>query len=398
STHRAVPAMHAELGEAWRRARAEGGRIAYLEGPDQHRGWFNSSLMVSVGADRRAPYTDVFTHGWVLDQQGRAMHKSLGNVIAPLDIVKKNGAEIVRWWALATDWRADVRVGDEILQRVSEAYRKVRNTFRFLLGNLSDFDPGEHALPLERQLAVDRAFGNALDERVRDIRAAYERMEFHRALDAVLNFCTVDLSAVFLDVTKDRLYTLAAGHPARRSAQSALWRALHDLCVASSPLIVFTSEEVWQSHPSLMAERESVHLADWPAAAAGGAGGEEWRRLLALRESVNAALEPMRAAKTLGSTTEASVRVSASASDLSRLERYRDELPGFLLVAELAIEPEARAEASTATFRVEAAPADAARFKKCERCWMHRTDVSAEGLCGRCREALASDVTAGTAG
>jgi isoleucyl-tRNA synthetase len=365
--------------------------VAYLEGPDQHRGWFNSSLMVSVGAERRAPYTDVFTHGWVLDQQGRAMHKSLGNVIAPLDIVKKNGAEIVRWWALATDWRSDVRVGDEILQRVSEAYRKVRNTFRFLLGNLSDFRPESDVLPDVQLTAVDRAFRDALDERVREIRASYERMEFHRALDQLLNFCTVDLSAVFLDVTKDRLYTLTPGDPARRSAQTALWRALHDLCIASSPLIVFTAEEVWQSHPGLSAQHESVHLADYPAGDP-AASGEEWRRLLSLREAVNAALEPMRAAKTIASTSEASVRVRAT--DAARLEHYRNELPGFLLVAEAAL---SAAPAGGEAFVVEAAPADPARFRKCERCWMHRSDVAENGLCARCRRALGAGVAAGGA-
>jgi len=328
----------------------------------------------------------------VLDQQGRAMHKSLGNVIAPMEIVKKNGAEIVRWWALATDWRSDVRVGDEILQRVSEAYRKVRNTFRFLLGNLSDFQPAEHALPAARLLAVDRAFCDALEERLREMRGSFERMEFHRALDALLNFCTVDLSAVLLDVTKDRLYTLVPADPARRSAQTALWRALHDLCVASSPLIVFTAEEVWQSHPGLKAERESVHLADWPAAA-GEATGDAWRLLLELREAVNATLEPMRAAKTIASTSEAAVRVRVRAAERSRLEPFAAELPGFLLVAEVELEaaPAASGEAYSAT----AVPADPSRYKKCERCWMHRDDVSAEGLCGRCRDALARG--AGTA-
>ena len=386
NTHRAVPAMHPELRETWRRAHAEGGRIAYLEGPDQHRGWFNSSLMVSTGAERRAPYTDVYTHGWVLDQQGRAMHKSLGNVIAPMEIVKKNGAEIVRWWALATDWRSDVRVGDEILQRVSEAYRKVRNTFRFLLGNLSDFQPAEHALPAARLLAVDRAFCDALQERLREMRGSFERMEFHRALDALLNFCTVDLSAVLLDVTKDRLYTLVPADPARRSAQTALWRALHDLCIASSPLIVFTAEEVWQSHPGLKAERESVHLADWPAAA-GEATGDAWRLLLELREAVNATLEPMRAAKTIASTSEAAVRVRVRAAERSRLEPFAAELPGFLLVAE--VELESAPAASGEAFSAAAVPADPSRYKKCERCWKHRDDVSAEGLCGRCRDALA---------
>jgi isoleucyl-tRNA synthetase len=226
-------------------------------------------------------------------------------------------------------------------------------------------------------------------------------MEFHRALDALLNFCTVDLSAVFLDVTKDRLYTLRSGDPARRSAQTALWRALHDLCIASAPLTVFTAEEVWQSHPALIGEHESVHLADWPAtargsgAAAATASGDEWRLLLELREAVNAVLEPMRAAKTIASTGEAAVRIRARAAEHARLARYAAELPGLLLVAEAVLEPPAAGAPADQGFSVSAAPADPARYRKCERCWMHRDDVSAAGLCGRCRDALASG--AGTA-
>ncbi len=386
TTHRAVPAMHADLRAAWDRALAEGGRVAYFEGPDQHRGWFMSSLMVGVGIDGRAPYTDVYTHGWVLDQTGRAMHKSLGNVISPLDIVKKHGAEIVRWWALATDWRSDVRVGDEILMRVSEAYRKVRNTFRFLLGNLADFDPGRDAVSDEKLARVDRAFLDALRATVGRMRGAYEGLEFHRAVDLLLNFCTVDLSAVYLDVTKDRLYTLASGDPSRRSAQTALWRALHELCVASSPVMAFTAEEIWQSHPSLVAEHESVHLALWKQAPSAPLEGADWRWLLDLREAVNAAIEPLRAAKTIAATTEATVKISAQREALMRLEPYRGELPGFLLVAQVTLDASGTAEG----WQVEAAAADPARFRKCERCWMHREDVGANGLCARCTAVLAA--------
>src|SRR5678816_3638232 len=176
--------------------------MRFFEGPDQHRGWFNSSLMIGIGTADRAPYTEVETHGWVLDAAGRAMHKSLGNVISPIDVVKKSGAEIVRWWALATDWRSDVRIGDEILVRVSEAYRKVRNTFRFLLSNLYDFDPVKDALPEERLSGVDRAFRRFLASRVAAMREACTRLEFHRLMDVLLDACTVHLSAVYLDVSK----------------------------------------------------------------------------------------------------------------------------------------------------------------------------------------------------
>jgi len=383
-THRAAPAGNPELQEAWRRARETGGRVAYLEGPDQHRGWFNSSLMVGVGIEDRAPYTDVLTHGWVLDQQGRAMHKSLGNVIHPEDVVKRYGAEIVRWWALATDWRSDVRVGDEILQRVSEAYRKVRNTFRFLLGNLDDFKPGD-ALPMDRLTAIDRAFVLHFEERVARLRHEAEQLLFHRVLDQALDLCTVDLSAVFLDVAKDRLYILAPGDPARRSAQTAAWRAVHDLAIALSPALVFTAEEVWQSHPGLVAECESVHLARWPGrdTPARETGESDWMLLRGVRDAVNAALEPLRAAKTLTGTAEAEVTLEVSPAVASRLAPFESELAGFLIVAAARIQ----AGAENQETRVHATRTAWAR---CERCWTHRADVTPAGLCARCTAVLAA--------
>jgi isoleucyl-tRNA synthetase len=389
SSHRAAPLLHAGLASAWKRALENDGRIVYFEGPDQHRGWFNSSLMVSVGIDGRAPYTDVFTHGWVLDANGRAMHKSVGNVIAPADIIKKSGAEIVRWWALSTDWRTDVRVGDEILQRVSEAYRKVRNTFRFLLGNLSDFDPGQ-ALPTDRLLAVDRVFLRHFEARLARMREDLAQMLFHRVLDSALDLCTVDLSAVFLDVAKDRLYTLAPADPARRSAQTVLWHALRSLCVALSPALAFTTEEVWQSHPGLIAECESVHLALWrePGQDLENDDDSEWSFLRRLRDAVNAVLEPMRAAKEISSTAEAEVAIELSPEEAARVAPYRAELAGFLITA--------RAEVS-AGVAGQAAIVRASRtsYARCERCWTHRDDVGANGLCGRCTAVLANSGAAG---
>ena len=382
-THRAAPAGNAGLREAWRRARDEGGHIAYLEGPDQHRGWFNSSLMVSVGIEDRAPYTDVLTHGWVLDQQGRAMHKSLGNVVSPEDVVKRYGAEIVRWWALATDWRTDVRVGDEILQRVAEAYRKVRNTFRFLLGNLDDFRP-EHAVPAGRMTAIDRAFVEHLEERLARMRRDAEALLFHRVLDQALDLCTVDLSAVFLDVAKDRLYTLAPDDPARRSAQTAAWRAVHDLAIALSPALVFTAEEVWQSHPGLSAEHESVHLALWPAgSAARESGDSEWMFLRGIRDAVNAALEPLRASKQLAGTAEADVTIEVPPAIARRLAPYASELAGFLIVAAAKIVTGGEGQAVQVS--VSRTP-----WPRCERCWTHRVDVGADGVCARCTGVLAA--------
>jgi isoleucyl-tRNA synthetase len=384
-THRAARAGHTGLDEAWRRARSGGGRIAYFEGPDQHRGWFNSSLMVSVGIDGHAPYTDVLTHGWVLDQQGRAMHKSLGNVIAPAEVIERYGAEVVRWWALSTDWRTDVRVGEEILQRVAEAYRKVRNTFRFLLGSLHDFDPT--AAPAADDLtAVDRALLEHLDQRLRRMARDWEQQSFHRVLDNALELCTVDLSAVFLDAAKDRLYTLAAADPARRSAQTALWRALHDLTLALSPALVFTTEEVWQSHPGLLSECESVHLARFPERLRAPETGpqtedSDWRFLCEVRDAVNAVLEPLRAARELSGTAEAEVTIEAPPEAAARLARFAEELAGFLIVSSVEV-------VNVAAGGPLAVRARRTLRRRCERCWMHRADVAENGLCGRCVAAL----------
>ncbi len=387
STHRAIQVQHPELAPAWAAARAGTGAVVYFEGPDQHRGWFNSSLMVGVGVENLAPYTAVCTHGWVLDGQGRAMHKSIGNVVSPLTLIAKHGADVVRWWALATDWRGDVRVGDEILQRVADAYRKVRNTFRFLLGNLADFDPAQ-ALEREQLTAVDRAFGDHLDARLARLRGDWAALAFHKALEGVLDTCTVDLSAVFLDVSKDRLYTLAPGDPARRSAQTVLWRALRGLTLAISPALAYTADEVWQHHPGLIAECESVHLAEWgdvpPATAL---GSEEWNFLRTVRETVNAAIEPLRAAKTLATTAEADVRLTAPPAWAQRLAPYASELASFLIVAHL--ELVAGAEGSEPVVEVSKTA-----FAKCDRCWTYRDDVQATGahpgLCSRCVTAVAA--------
>jgi isoleucyl-tRNA synthetase len=342
--------------------------------------------MVAVGVEQRAPYTQVATHGWVLDGAGRAMHKSLGNVISPLTLIERNGADIVRWWALATDWRGDVRVGDEILQRVADAYRKVRNTLRFLLGNLADFKPGD-AVPEARLMKTDRAFADHLTARLARVRAEWTALQFHRALDQVVDLCTVDLSSVFLDVAKDRLYTLAPADPARRSAQTVLWQALHDLTLAVSPALVFTADEVWLSHPGLAAEAPSVHEAEWPQRAEQGRTSDEWLFLRQVRESVNAAIEPLRAAKTLSTTAEAEVTLSAPRAWLDRLQPYGDELTALLIVAAI----ELRASADGAEPVVEVRKTSRA---KCDRCWMYRSDVgqdaSQPGLCSRCTGALAA--------
>jgi len=262
----------------------------------------------------------------------------------------------------------------------------VRNTLRFLLGNLSDFSPAD-ALPAAKLLRTDRAFADHLTARLARVRSEWTALQFHRALDQVLDLCTVDLSAVFLDVAKDRLYTLAPGDPARRSAQTVLWQALHDLTLAVSPALVFTAEEAWQSHPGLVAECESVHFAQWPKRDEAGRASDEWLFLREVRGAVNAALEPLRAAKTLATTAEAEVTLSAPRAWTDRLAVYGDELPALLIVAAAELAPAADG----------AAPAVAVRRTgraKCDRCWMYRADVghdpSQPGLCSRCTTALAA--------
>jgi isoleucyl-tRNA synthetase len=385
-TFRAVQVSHPGLREAWTRAAAGQAEVVYFEGPDQHRGWFNSSLMVGVGTEDRAPYTAVATHGWVLDASGRAMHKSLGNVVSPLKLIEQYGADVVRWWALATDWRGDVRVGDEIMQRVADAYRKVRNTLRFLLGNLADFTPAA-ALPRERLARVDRAFADHLAARLARVRAEWTALQFHRALDQVLDLCTVDLSAVFLDVAKDRLYTLAPGDPVRRSAQTVLWQAFHDLTLAVSPALVFTAEEAWRSHPGTLAEAESVHVAEWPKGEAAGRTSDEWLFLREVRDRVNAAIEPLRSAKALATTAEAEVTLTAPAAWTGRLAAYGAELPALLIVADAALATAADGAEPAVQVRRTSRP-------RCDRCWTYRSDVGHDpaqpGLCTRCTAVLAA--------
>ncbi|MCC6349914.1 MAG: isoleucine--tRNA ligase [Candidatus Eisenbacteria bacterium] len=386
STHRAIQVTHPELAPAWEAARAGRAEVVYFEGPDQHRGWFNSSLMVGAGATNAAPFTTVCTHGWVLDGSGRAMHKSLGNVVSPIDLIQKHGADVVRWWALSTDWRGDVRVGDEIMQRVADAYRKVRNTFRFLLGNLHDFRPAL-AVPREQLGAVDRAFADHLSVRLARVRQDWSELLFHRAVDGLLDLCTVDLSAVYLDVAKDRLYTLAPGAPGRRSAQTVLWRALRGLTLAASPALVHTAEEVWQHHPGLLEESASVHLSDWGDLGDPAADHGDWKFLLEARSAVNAAIEPLRAARTLATTAEAEVVITAAPAWLERLTAWREELASFLIVAGVELRPGAPGAEPVVEVRRTS-------LAKCERCWTFRSDVAAGGpgpaLCARCVEALAA--------
>jgi len=363
----------------------------YYEGPDQHRGWFNSSLMVAVATDKdgRAPYLSVLTHGWVLDGEGRAMHKSLGNVILPEQVIPQNGADILRLWACSTDWRSDVRVSAEILKRVVDAYRKVRNTVRFLIANLSDYTPPPGGVDAKALESLDRAAIARVRHAFVEARAEYDAARFHSAVSRLVDLCTTDLSAVYLDFRKDALYTLATDHPERRSAQAVLWETLRGLTVLLAPVLSFTAEEIWQHVPAFKAESESVFGAVWgdlPSVDANALA--DWEQLAALRDATYRGIEVERAAKRLNKTQDAAVLLGpAGDAERDLLARYGADLPAYLQVSIATDGGPKPAEGEAWGVAVSATS-----YEKCERCWNYRMTVGAAAehptLCDRCVAAL----------
>jgi isoleucyl-tRNA synthetase len=364
----------------------------YLEGGDQYRGWFQSSLLVSVGTRGVAPYRQTLTHGWVLDAEGHTMHKSLGNAIEPEEIVGGFGAEVLRLWVASSEYREDVSLSPDLLQRLAEAYRKIRNTFRYLLGNLHGFVPGTHAVAAGELMDLDRYMLRRTAAVAREVEQAYEEFAFHRGCRLLLDFCTAELSAFYFDVLKDRLYTSAARSGARCSAQTVLWRVLDTLVRLFAPVLPFTSDEVWQAmgEAGLLPASESneakeraatsVHLqryADWAAPAA-PEDDARWQRLLAWRDIVLKALEEARREKRIGTSLEARVEMLVPAPDQALLDGARADLPALFIVSQVSFTPAAAAGAV-----VHRAEGD-----KCQRCWNYAADV-VDGLCGRCRAAIA---------
>jgi isoleucyl-tRNA synthetase len=355
----------------------------YLEGNDQHRGWFHSSLLVSVGTRAQAPYRAVLTHGMVVDAAGRKLSKSLGNFISPSETIREMGAEILRIWVAAEDFREDIRVNAEILKNVAEAYRKVRNTARFLLSNLFDFDPGSPPEPAAHT-PLDRWMLGRLDDLAGTVRAAYERYELHRVYHELVGFCAVDLSAFYLDILKDRLYCSRPDDPARRAAQAVMYRAAEHLAILWAPILCFTADEIWRYLPG---ERPpSVHLADLPGPTPFGdeALRADMVRLRALRDLVNERLEAMRREKQIGASLETWVTLGVSSSeDLALLERHSSWLAELCIVSRLSVER----VAESVVVRCDVAPGP-----RCERCWRYTGDVAVRGdhpaLCGRCAAVL----------
>lgn len=374
----------------------------YLEGSDQHRGWFHSSLLEAVGTREKAPYRAVLTHGFLVDGEGRKMSKSLGNVIAPQDVIAKHGAEILRLWVAAEDYTEDIRLPEpEIMTQLTEAYRRIRNTCRFLLGNLADFDPGRDAVPYGALEEPDRFILLRLGRLIERIRKAYEAYQFHLVYHGLQNFCAVDLSALYLDISKDRLYTARADAPARRSTQTACARVLDALVRLMAPILTFTAEEVWEYLPAGEARTESVHLTDFLEADPTWLDETleaEWERLLEVRAEVSKALEEARVAKLIGAGLEARVTLWLADADPAGLLRAKQAfLRDLFIVSQLELEAGSPPEASPTGERV-VLPAQRlagltvevqrARGAKCERCWVWSEAVGRDpehpGLCERC--------------
>ena len=364
----------------------------YLEGSDQHRGWFHSALLAGVITDGRAPYKAVLTHGFVVDGQGKKMSKSAGNVVAPQDVIKQSGAEILRLWVAAQDYREDLRISQEILNHLIEAYRKIRNTCRFLLSNLYDFDPAKHRVPYAQLPELDRWALLRLGELIPRVRRAYEDFEFHTIFHALNNFCAVDLSAVYFDILKDRLYTFRTDAPLRRASQTVLCDVLVALTKLMAPVLSFTAEEIWRSLGTQIEGglgTASVHLSQFPEAHPqwqDATLAQRWERLLRVRESVQGALELSRGEKHIGSSLEARVVVQSTPALHAFLMEYEQELPTLFIVSQVGLKEDRNLSSN---LLVLVSRADG---KKCERCWNYREAVGKDAahptLCDRCLEAI----------
>jgi isoleucyl-tRNA synthetase len=367
----------------------------YLEGSDQHRGWFQSSLLVSVASRGEAPYRSVLTAGFVVDGEGRKMSKSVGNTVKPEKLIQQSGAELVRLWVAASDYRDDVRLSDTILRNLAEGYRKIRNTLRYALSNLYDFDPSADAVPTEQLPPLDRWALARLDDLVARVRRAYEEYEFHLVYHAVVDFCGNDLSAIHFDISKDRLYTWKTGGHARRSAQTVLYRVLADVSRMLAPVTSFTAEEVWEQLPG--DHPASVFLAGWPQVTGQVDPDlmQTFEKLFAVRTAVQRQLEGARRDKVIGSSLEAKVVLHADGEARALLVRHLAELPALLIVSQVQLVPQptermSRVEISlpgASHLGVEVRPADGA---KCPRCWTYAPEVAAGAeVCPKCQAALA---------
>ena len=400
SSHEGVVVDHPEL--TWP-------PTLYLEGSDQYRGWFHSSLLVGLGTRRAAPFKQVVTHGFVVDELGRKMSKSMGNVVAPQDIINKSGAEVLRLWVAMVDYREEVRIGKEILARVIEAYRKIRNTLRILVANLYDFNPDTDKVRFEQLHEIDRFALARYGKIVSTILRSYDRYDFQTISHALNSFLTVDLSAFYIDVSKDRLYTLGAKSESRRSVQTVMYTITDGLTRLLAPLLPVTADELWRHLPG---DREDcVHLADFPTGTSAYVDQPllaRWKRLLALREAVNLELEHLRQRKVVGTSLEARVALRTNGEITALLEGYRDDLATLFITSKVDLTQDV-------SLPTEPTPNDGPHWRdeegvvfidverssgvKCQRCWRYVASVSADvvhiGLCDRCIDALPETVSAG---
>ncbi len=357
----------------------------YLEGSDQHRGWFQSTLLTSITAGHGIPYRSVLTHGFVVDEKGRKMSKQVGNVVAPQEVIDKYGADVLRLWVSAEDFRGDVSVSKDILERLKEAYRKIRNTIKFILGNLYDFDPKKDRIDYKDMRAVDLYMLNKTTELVKRIDRAYQEYDFHVVYHMILDFCVVDLSSFYLDILKDRLYVSKSSSPARRAAQTVLYDILVSLVTMLAPVLSFTAEEAWKYIPGR--QTESIFLTDQLQKAVfpekDGIIYQDYERLRLIRNEVNKALEIQRANKTIGSSLEALVVVQAGKQDYGLLEKYKSTLTELFIVSQV----ELKEGADPLNVQIHKAQGE-----KCERCWNYSDSVGKDAqhpaLCERCVEAI----------
>ena len=359
----------------------------YMEGADQFRGWFQSSLLTSVATQGVAPYREVLCHGWVVDAQGKQMHKSAGNGMEPSEIIRDYGADIIRLWVASSDYTVDVRAGKEIFRQLSEAYRKMRNTARFMLGNISDFDPAKDMVDDDQLFEIDRWALEACNKLTATMRDAYEHYDFSRAYHALYNFCVIDMSNFYMDVIKDRLY--CADDHARRCAQTALYRILVDFTKLLAPILCFTSQEIWSYIPKLDGMKDYVVFEQMPEAkaAADEAFEAKWDRIMAIRDDVKKVLEQARADKVIGSALEAGLTLYCSKEVYDFLNVIpMDELADLFIVSHVdLVEGEGGVKGLVEGLGVSAAHAAG---NKCLRCWKYETTVGEDGLCPRCAKVL----------
>jgi isoleucyl-tRNA synthetase len=346
----------------------------YLEGSDQHRGWFHSSLLTASMMDGHPPYRSLLTHGFVIDMEGRKMSKSKGTGMAPQEVSGTLGAEILRLWVASSDYSGELTISNEILKRVVESYRRIRNTLRFLLANTSDFDPARHAVALDKMVEIDR-YALAMAAQMQEQAAAdYARYQFHLVAQRLQGFCSEDLGGFYLDILKDRLYTCGADSAARRSAQTALWHITHSLVRLMAPVLSFTADEAWQQFSRTADSVFFQTLHEVPRPADGQTLLAKWSRLRALRDPVRKGIEDLRTAGKIGASLQAEVEIGAAGEDYEALASLGEELKYMLITS--AARAVRSGELQTAVKATEHA--------KCERCWHYRPDVNEEGLCGRC--------------